>query len=112
MNLITILVTAAITSILWLAYIKFFQKKDNSEEIENLRLKDEELKNQKHQMELLEAEKNSEADLLKEKINSLEELKSNVEDSLKTERATSAEQLKSLGKVDEANLKARSAYPF
>ena len=70
MNLITILVTAAITSILWLAYIKFFQKKDNSEEIENLRLKEEELKNQKHQMELLEAEKNSEADLLKEKIGS------------------------------------------
>ena len=101
MNLITILVTAAITSILWLAYIKFFQKKDNSEEIENLRLKEEELKNQKHQMELLEAEKNSEADLLKEKINSLEILKSNVEDSLKTERATSAEQLKNLGKVDE-----------
>mgnify|MGYP007000327757 len=88
MNLITILVTAAITSILWLAYIKFFQKKDNSEEIENLRLKEEELKNQKHQMELLEAEKNSEADLLKEKINSLEELKSNVEGSLKTERET------------------------
>ena len=47
-------------------------------------------------MELLEAEKNSEANLLKEKINSLEELKNNVEDSLKTERATSAEQLKSL----------------
>ena len=101
MNLITILVTAAITSIIWLVYIKFFQKKDNSEEIENLRLKEEELKNQKHQMELLEAEKNSEADLLKEKINSLEILKSNVEDSLKTERATSAEQLKNLGKVDE-----------
>ena len=54
MNLITILVTAAITSILWLAYIKFFQKKDNSEEIENLRLKEEELKDKKHQMELLE----------------------------------------------------------
>ena len=101
MNLITILVTAAITSILWLAYIKFFQKKDNSEEIENLRLKEEELKNQKHQMELLKAEKNSEADLLKEKINSLEELKSNVEGSLKTERETSANQLKTLGKVDD-----------
>ena len=101
MNLITILVTEAITSILWLAYIKFFQKKDNSEEIENLRLKEEELKNQQHKMELLEAEKNSEADLLKEKINSLEELKSNVEGSLKTERETSANQLKTLGKVDD-----------
>ena len=44
MNLITILITAIITSILWAAYIKFFQKKDNSEEIENLRLKEEELK--------------------------------------------------------------------
>ena len=101
MNLITILVTAAITSILWLAYIKFFQKKDNHEDIENLRLKEEELKNQQHKMELLEAEKNSEADLLKEKINSLEELKSNVEGSLKTERETSANQLKTLGKVDD-----------
>ena len=93
MNLITILITTIITSILWAAYIKFFQKKDNSEDIENLRLKEEELKNQQHKMELLEAEKNSEANLLKEKINSLEELKINVEDSLKTERATSAEQL-------------------
>ena len=37
MNLITILITAIITSILWAAYIKLFQKKDKSEEIENLR---------------------------------------------------------------------------
>mgnify|MGYP006872151508 FL=1 len=39
MNLITILVTATITSIIWLVYIKFFQKNDYFEEIENLRLK-------------------------------------------------------------------------
>ena len=72
MNIITILGTALITSILWVAYIKFFYKKDKD-----------------HEIQLLKTQNDSDINLLKEKINSIEKIKTNIEESLTQERLTS-----------------------
>ena len=51
MDILIILITVIITSALWVIFIKFFYKKDNSAEVEALRTKDEELKEKDHEIE-------------------------------------------------------------
>ena len=89
MNIITILITALVTSVLWIFYIKFFYKKDSSSENDALRLKEDEIKDKDHEIERVKLESDNEINLLKEKISSMEEIKQNIQNTLKTERESS-----------------------
>ena len=66
MNIITILITALVTSVLWIFYIKFFYKKDSSSENDALRLKEDEIKDKDHEIERVKLESDNEINLLKE----------------------------------------------
>ena len=68
MNIFYILITVVITSAAWLIYIKFFYKRDNSSEIEALRIKDDQIKDKDHEIEKIKIEFKNEINLLKEKI--------------------------------------------
>ena len=100
MNIITILITALVTSVLWIFYIKFFYKKDNSSENEALRLKEDEIKDKDHEIERVKLESDNEINLLKEKISSMEEIKQNIQNTLKTERESSKITLSTLKNVE------------
>ena len=49
MEIMSILIAVAITSVLWIAYIKFYHKTDRSKE-------QDELKNKDHEIEILRIE--------------------------------------------------------
>ena len=100
MNIITILITALVTSVLWIFYIKFFYKKDSSSENEALRLKEDEIKDKDHEIERVKLESDNEINLLKEKISSMEEIKQNIQNTLKTERESSKITLSTLKNVE------------
>ena len=100
MNIITILITALVTSVLWIFYIKFFYKKDSSSENEALRLKEDEIKDKDHEIERVKLESDNEINLLKEKISSMEEIKQNIQNTLKTERESSKITLSTLENVE------------
>jgi len=100
MNIIIILTTVLVTSILWIFYIKFFYKKDNSSEIETLRIKEEELRNKDHEIERIRLQNDNETNLLKERIASIEKIKTTIESTLETERASSKLTLSTLENVD------------
>ena len=67
MDILIILITGIITSALWVIFIKFFYKKDNSAEVEALRTKDEELKEKDHEIEKIKISHTNEIKLLNEK---------------------------------------------
>lgn len=95
MDLLLVLVTAAIVSILWFAYIKFSKKNnDPSAELDDLK------KDKDHEIQLLKSESEKELSVLREKLNSLETEKNSLKETLTKERETTAKQLETLGKVD------------
>jgi len=93
MEIMSILIAVAITSFLWIAYIKFYHKTDRSKE-------QDELKNKDHEIEILRIENDKELSILNEKINSLQTTKNTLETTLATERKNSAQQLSTLKNVD------------
>ncbi len=93
MEIMSILIAVAITSVLWIAYIKFYHKTDRSKE-------QDELKNKDHEIEILKIENDKELSILNEKINSLQTTKNTLETTLATERKNSAQQLSTLKNVD------------
>ena len=93
MDILTILITAASVSILWIIYLKFFKKERSSQDLE-------ELKNKEHEIDLIKLQHEKDLSLLKEKFNSLENEKNLIEETLTNERETTKDQLKTLGKVD------------
>ena len=95
MDLLPVLVTAFIVSILWFAYIKFSKKNnDPSAELDDLK------KDKDHEIELLISNNEKELSVLREKLNSLETEKNSLKETLTKERETTAKQLETLGKVD------------
>jgi len=95
MDLLSVLVTTVVISILWFAYFKFSQKnKDPKAQL------DEFTKDKNHEIELLKSENEKELIKLREKLNSLETEKNNLKETLTKERETTAKQLETLGKVD------------
>ena len=95
MDLISVLVTAAVISILWFAYFKLSQK--NNDPKAQL---DELTKDKNHEIELMKSENEKELIKLREKLNSLETEKNSLKETLTKERETTAKQLETLGKVD------------
>ena len=93
MDILTILITAASVSILWIFYLKFFNKERSSQDLE-------ELKDKEHEIDLIKLQHEKDLSLLKEKFNSLENEKNLIEETLTNERETTKDQLKTLGKVD------------
>ena len=100
MDILIILITGIITSALWVIFIKFFYKKDNSAEVEALRTKDEELKEKDHEIEKIKLGFKNEIDLLKEKNTSMELLKNNLEETLNSEKDRSNKALSTLKNVE------------
>ena len=93
MDILTILITAASVSILWIVYLKFFKKERSLQDLE-------ELKDKEHEIDLIKLQHEKDLSLLKEKFNSLENEKNLIEETLTNERETTKDQLKTLGKVD------------
>tara|TARA_B100001989_G_scaffold17596_1_gene10861 strand:- start:86 stop:1273 length:1188 start_codon:yes stop_codon:yes gene_type:complete len=93
MDILTILITAASVSILWIFYLKFFNKERSSQDLK-------ELKDKEHEIDLIKLQHEKDLSLLKEKFNSLENEKNLIEETLTNERETTKDQLKTLGKVD------------
>ena len=93
MDILTILITAASVSILWIIYLKFFKKEKSLQDLE-------ELKDKEHEIDLIKLQHEKDLSLLKEKFNSLENEKNLIEETLTNERETTKDQLKTLGKVD------------
>ena len=93
MDILSIILTAIAVSVLWFFYLKFY-KKDN----QSLSLN--EIKEKEHQIELTKLQHEKELSVLKEQLNSLVTEKTNLQETLSNERITTAEQLKTLGKVD------------
>ena len=93
MDILTILITAASVSILWIVYLKFFKKEKSLQDLE-------ELKDKEHEIDLIKLQHEKDLSLLKEKFNSLENEKNLIEETLTNERETTKDQLKTLGKVD------------
>ena len=93
MDLLSVLVTAAIISILCFVYIKF-SKKNNAASAGLDDLKKD------HEIELLKSENAKELSVLREKLNSLETERNRLKETLTKERETTAKQLETLGKVD------------
>ena len=100
MDILIILITGIITSALWVIFIKFFYKKDNSAEVEALRTKDEELKEKDHEIEKIKISHTNEIKLLNEKYISVEKIKNNLQDTLTTERESSKITLSTLKNVE------------
>lgn len=100
MDILIILITVIITSALWVIFIKFFYKKDNSAEVEALRTKDEELKEKDHEIEKIKISHTNEIKLLNEKYISVEKIKNNLQDTLTTERESSKITLSTLKNVE------------
>ena len=95
MDIISVLVTAAIISILWFGYLKYSQKNnDTSADLDDLK------KDKDHEIEILKSENEKELIKLKERLSSLETEKNSLKETLTKERETTANQLKTLGKVD------------
>ena len=92
MDILTILITAASVSILWIIYLKFFKKEKSLQDLE-------ELKDKEHEIDLIKLQHEKDLSLLKEKFNSLEN-ENLIEETLTNERETTKDQLKTLGKVD------------
>ena len=83
MDLLPVLVTAAIVSILCFVYIKFSKKNnDPSTELDDLK------KDKDHEIELLISNNEKELSVLREKLNSLETEKNSLKDTLTKERET------------------------
>ncbi len=93
MDILSIILTAIAVSVLWFFYLKFFKKNDQS-------LSLNEIKEKEHQIELTKLQHEKELSVLKEQLNSLVTEKTNLQETLSNERITTAEQLKTLGKVD------------
>ena len=100
MDILIILITVITTSALWVIFIKFFYKKDNSAEVEALRTKDEELKEKDHEIEKIKISHTNEIKLLNEKYISVEKIKNNLQDTLTTERESSKITLSTLKNVE------------
>ena len=100
MNIFHILITVVVTSALWLIYIKFFNKRDNSSEIEALRIKDDQIKEKDHEIEKIQMSHENEIKLLSEKFTSVENIKNNLQDTLKNERESSKVTLSTLKNVE------------
>ena len=59
MDILTILITAASVSILWIVYLKFFKKERSSQDLE-------ELKNKEHEIDLIKLQHEKDLSLLKQ----------------------------------------------
>ncbi len=95
MDIVSILVTAAVISALWFTYLKYSQKdNDSSADLDDLK------KDKDHEIELLRSENEKELIILRERLNSLETEKNSLKETLNKERETTANQLETLGKVD------------
>ena len=95
MDIISVLVTAAVISILWFGYLKYSQKNnDTSADLDDLK------KDKDHEIELLKSENEKELIKLRERLSSLETEKNSLKETLTKERETTANQLETLGKVD------------
>ena len=93
MDILPIVITAIFVSILWLVYLKFY-KSNGSSKIQS------DLKDKEHEIELIKLGHEKELGVLKEKLNSIEIEKNNLEETLTLERETTKNQLETLGKVD------------
>ena len=93
MDILPIVITAIFVSILWLVYLKFYKNNGSSQN-------QSELKDKEHEIELIKLGYEKELGVLKEKLNSIEIEKNNLEETLTIERETTKNQLETLGKVD------------
>ena len=100
MNIFHILITVVVTSALWLIYIKFFNKRDNSSEIEALRIKDDQIKEKDHEIEKIQMSHENEIKLLNEKFTSVENIKNSLQETLTNERESSKVTLSTLKNVE------------
>ena len=93
MDILTILVTAAVILVLGIVYFKFVKKKDTSQYVD-------EIKDKEHELNLIKLQHESDLKILNEKLNSVLIEKNNLNETLTKERETTSKQLETLGKVD------------
>ena len=93
MDILTILITAAVILALGIVYFKFVKKKDSSQYVD-------EIKDKEHELDLIKLQHESDLKILNEKLNSVLIEKNNLNETLTKERETTSKQLETLGKVD------------
>ena len=93
MDILTILITAAVIFALGIVYFKFVKKKDSSQYVD-------EIKDKEHELDLIKLQHESDLKILNEKLNSVLIEKNNLNETLTKERETTSKQLETLGKVD------------
>ena len=93
MDILNILITAAVILALGIIYFKFFKKKDSSQYLNEIKDKD-------HELDLIKLQHENDLKLLNEKLSSILIEKNNLNETLTKERETTSKQLETLGKVD------------
>ena len=93
MDILNILITAAVILALGIVYFKFFKKKDSSQYLNEIKDKD-------HELDLIKLQHENDLKLLNEKLSSILIEKNNLNETLTKERETTSKQLETLGKVD------------
>ena len=93
MDILNILIAAAVIFALGIVYFKFFKKKDSSQYLNEIKDKD-------HELDLIKLQHENDLKLLNEKLSSILIEKNNLNETLTKERETTSKQLETLGKVD------------
>ena len=93
MDILNILIAAAVILALGIVYFKFFKKKDSSQYLNEIKDKD-------HELDLIKLQHENDLKLLNEKLSSILIEKNNLNETLTKERETTSKQLETLGKVD------------
>lgn len=93
MDILNILIAAAVILTLGFVYFKFFKKKDSSQYLNEIKDKD-------HELDLIKLQHENDLKLLNEKLSSILIEKNNLNETLTKERETTSKQLETLGKVD------------
>ena len=93
MDILNILIAAAVILALGFVYFKFFKKKDSSQYLNEIKDKD-------HELDLIKLQHENDLKLLNEKLSSILIEKNNLNETLTKERETTSKQLETLGKVD------------
>tara|TARA_Y100000768_G_scaffold384246_1_gene367932 strand:+ start:59 stop:1240 length:1182 start_codon:yes stop_codon:yes gene_type:complete len=93
MDILNILIAAAVVLILGICYYKFIRKNDSSQYLNDI-------KDKEHELDLIKLQHENDLKLLNEKLNSVLVEKNNLTETLTKERETTSKQLETLGKVD------------
>ena len=93
MDILNILIAAAVVLILGIGYYKFIRKNDSSQYLNDI-------KDKEHELDLIKLQHENDLKLLNEKLNSVLVEKNNLTETLTKERETTSKQLETLGKVD------------